>query len=143
MNEELQQYVKDRTYVTKDGCWVWKLALNEGGYGKAKWKGKDFKAHRLSYEAFKSRIPKGKVICHTCDCRHCVNPDHLVASSQKKNMNDMVKRGRHSNNLTTPKKVLVNGVKFKSITKASLHFNLNASTIKKRIQQSVDGYTFL
>lgn len=34
------------------------------------------------------------VICHSCDVRTCVNPDHLFCGTTKENAQDMVRKGR-------------------------------------------------
>ena len=79
------------------GCWIWLGATNTFGYGKFELDYKMVSAHRLSFELFNGPIPKGKNICHTCDRRNCINPDHLYAGTQKQNMLDMLRGGRHSN----------------------------------------------
>lgn len=37
----------------------------------------------------------GLVIRHTCDQPRCVNIEHLVAGTQKQNVDDSIERGRH------------------------------------------------
>lgn len=77
-------------------CWEWKKATNNIGYGMFRWtKGIMRTAHRVSYELFKGPIPKGMIVCHTCDNPKCVNPDHLWVGTNKDNFDDMVKKGRH------------------------------------------------
>ena len=54
-------------------------------------------AHREAVKAFNKMAKiKGKVICHKCDNPLCVNPAHLEVGTQKKNIRDCVKRGRHA-----------------------------------------------
>lgn len=51
-------------------------------------------AHRMSYDCFIAPIPDGMLICHKCDNRKCVNPDHLFVGTQSDNRNDMYAKGR-------------------------------------------------
>lgn len=77
------------------GCWEWKRATNNIGYGMFRIKqGLMRTAHRVSYELFKGPIPKGMVVCHTCDNPKCVNPDHLWAGTMLDNIRDMDQKGR-------------------------------------------------
>ena len=125
----------DRVYITTNGCWIWTCSLDEGGYGKANFKGKTYKAHRLSYKAFKRTISDNKVIRHTCDCRHCVNPEHLIAGTQKKNVNDMLKRGRVSRRPSFKKKVVIKGIEYCSIAEASRELGLCRTTISAKVNK--------
>lgn len=75
-------------------CWIWTGPLNKYGYGKTAWHGKQITAHRLAYELSHGPIPDGQCVCHTCDTRPCIRPDHLWLGSPAENTHDMMAKGR-------------------------------------------------
>ena len=51
---------------------------------------------RHIYIATRGNIPAGALLCHTCDNRRCINPEHLFLGTPKDNMQDMSKKGRNA-----------------------------------------------
>lgn len=87
-----------------DECWEWNAALRgKTGYGAFKLNGKVIDAHRISYELHNGIIPNGMHVCHTCDNRKCVNPNHLFLGTYKDNHQDGVNKGRIINGWNTEK----------------------------------------
>lgn len=79
------------------GCWEWTRSLTSTGYGSAYHNGKMIGAHVLSYILHTGKeIPENHEICHICDNRKCVNPDHLFVGTHKDNMRDMKSKGRQN-----------------------------------------------
>lgn len=85
--------------VSDSGCWEWCGAINPDGYGKVTYHGRAVGAHRVAYEAWIGPIPDGLFVCHTCDNRKCISPEHLWVGTNADNMADMSRKGRsrHSN----------------------------------------------
>lgn len=78
-------------------CWLWTGNLCAPGYGIYKpEKNKPAKsAHRMVWEMNYGNIPPGLLVCHKCDVRNCVRPDHLFLGTQLDNNRDAKNKGRH------------------------------------------------
>ena len=141
-----QRFLKSYCVCPDTGCWLWEGAKYQNGYGWLKVFGKVVSAHRFSYELHKGSIPEGMHILHSCDVRHCVNPDHLRVGTHQENMREAAERGRMPTgdqhpmagkpnprrgiNCSQSKPVLVLGKAYGSIKEAEGSLGLGAGTVR-------------
>ncbi len=75
-------------------CWIW-TGYKKNRYGVISICNKQLYVHRLSFFYSKGYFSP-KNVCHSCDNRSCVRPDHLFEGSDADNFQDMRKKGRNS-----------------------------------------------
>jgi hypothetical protein len=77
-------------------CWICKASLDKDGYARLRIPHCDLRmrAHRLSYLLFVGEIPDGMCVCHRCDVRNCIRPDHLFLGTNGENSKDRHSKGR-------------------------------------------------
>ena len=97
--QEINKILADRFWSkvdikSKDECWEWMAGLFSNGYGQFRVGKNKSRAHRISYELSNGPIPEGMLICHKCDNKKCVNPDHLFCGTVTDNNRDSVEKGR-------------------------------------------------
>lgn len=86
-------------YVVKQptGCWEWTggLRLGYGAFSVNLGPGinKTVPAHRFIVEQTQRCLKPDEVVCHHCDNRKCVRPEHLFIGYQRDNVHDAMAKG--------------------------------------------------
>lgn len=77
-----------------EGCWEWSGPRSDKGYGLTKYRMRQVRAHRLTWELLFGPIPDGMRVCHTCDNPPCCRPNHLFLGTDADNVHDAQAKGR-------------------------------------------------
>lgn len=95
--KSLEERYWDKVEI-KEGCWGWKGATHEWGYGllgKGRRKEGLIRATHVSWKIHTGKnVPTGLWVLHKCDNPPCTNPKHLFLGTSKDNVLDMWKKGR-------------------------------------------------
>ena len=67
-------------------CWLWLGGRTKRGYGAYFNDNTQMLAYRFAFIVSRGSVPEGMVLDHLCRVKHCVNPDHLEAVTQRVNV---------------------------------------------------------
>lgn len=101
---EVSKRFWSKVYNANNGC----LEFNPNGrtkrYGTFYDGHQKMSAHRFVFIDTIGKIPDRMFVCHTCDNKQCVSPEHLYLGTNHDNQKDAVERGQHRTNPHNAKK---------------------------------------
>ena len=83
-----------KSIISPSGCREWTGAIDDDGYGRINFEGKNRSAHILMWTV-NNGLPGKLCVLHRCDNRRCINLDHLFLGTQVDNIKDMILKGRN------------------------------------------------
>lgn len=98
----LEERLRRLSRLNEDTGCVEVIRPSRGGYGRliigsrSDGNRRSVSAHRLAYELEYGEIPEGKIICHSCDNRACINVAHLWVGTRQDNVDDRERKGRNN-----------------------------------------------
>jgi|TARA_R110000822_G_scaffold125342_13_gene260054 hypothetical protein len=69
-------------------CIEWTGKINAGGYGYIYAYKKSWLVHRIAFLLQNGHLPNDLYICHRCNNKKCINPEHIYAGTAKENAQD-------------------------------------------------------
>lgn len=85
----------ERVMFSPGGCWLWSGRTSAFGYGRLTTaSGRQPHAHRFMWELLHGALPADMYVCHRCDVKLCVRPDHLFVGTAADNARDCWAKGR-------------------------------------------------
>ena len=128
--------------VKSGDCWTWRGCEKKSvGYGilmRRKISQEPILAHRYAWFLTRGEWPKdGLFVCHHCDNKLCVRPDHLFIGTHADNQRDKIIKGRnkapvginHGMAKLTESQVLQIRASKKAVAKLAMQYGISDSTI--------------
>lgn len=129
-NQLDQRYILHNVVFNLDGCWEWTKGTCSGGYGRFRYNGIIYRAHRYSYFCFNGSIPEGMLVRHLCHNRLCCNPPHLALGTEYDNWHDSANTHLTALRLLR-KSYIINGIEYLGCVETAHNLGIHPGTLSK------------
>lgn len=124
-------------------CWPWLGKATNFGYGRIRYQGRLWYAHRLAF--YLRHGTKPEAVCHRCDNPPCVNPAHLREGTLADNTAEMWAKGRaramYSTAKVGPRERAIIAARYTGGIAATEALAVELGISRRTIYRYVAGYT--
>lgn len=122
INDVIERFNRPVTLDEK-GCWIWGGAISHRGYGKL---GNAF-AYAIVCGMVGLTCKVGFELCHSCNNKKCVNPNHIYIGTHEDNIRDAVAAMAGPRRITDEGYRMIEELDIQKVPRAEIARRMNVS----------------